>query len=135
MSGATYFAVSLLETHQDDEESVLVFEDRVHALKICKKFKGARFKCFSDRNDAIAFAKSKQSVVQEVDNSRDMPSEKLPYPTPSPQDMLELRKAIETGNLPQFQEMVWKNPRFVLFFTCSLTPFSVYIIISNLLYR
>lgn len=122
MSGATFYAVSLLETHPDDEESILVFEDRAQALKICKKFKGARFKCFNDRNDAIAFAKNKQYVIQEVDNSKDMPSEKLPYPTPSPQEMLELRKAIETGNLPQFQEMVWKNPRFVLLFTLLLKP-------------
>ena len=108
MTGTTYYGVSLLQG-QDGRETRLIFNTRDEALETCKKFKGARFKCFSDRHEAELFTQQKQ-IVQETE-IKEMPGEKLPYPTPSPQDMLLFRRSIETGNYDEFLKLIWKNPR------------------------
>lgn len=115
MSVFTYFGVSLPEGQEAGEDTQLVFEDRVEALKVCKKFKGARFKCFADRDEAVQFTQTKQTIVEVDVSAKEAPSEKLPFPTPSPQEMLSFRKTIETGNCPEFLQMVWKNPRYFLY--------------------
>jgi len=113
MAGPTYYGVSLLEG-QEGKETRLIFETCAEALEICKKFKGARFKCFTDRQEAEQFTLHKQ-IVQETDTSvKDVPGEKLPYPTPSPQDMLLFRRSIETGNCDEFLKLIWRNPRFLI---------------------
>ena len=114
MSGGNFYGVSLLEG-QEADQTELVFEDRVEALKICKKFKGARFKSFTDREEAILFTQTKQSQPDIDVTIKELPSEKLPYPTPSPQEMLLFRKTIETGNCEEFLHLVWKNPRYFRF--------------------
>ena len=111
MAGPTYYGVSLLEG-QEGKETRLIFETRVQALEICKKFKGARFKCFTDRHEAEQFTLQKQSAQETVASAKQVPSEKLPYPTPSPQDMLLFRRSIETGNCEEFVKLIWENPRF-----------------------
>jgi len=110
MTGPTYYGVSLLEG-QEGRETRLIFETRAEALEICKKFAGARFKCFTDRHEAEQFTLQKQIVQDTEPSSKDIPSEKLPYPTPSPQDMLLFRRSIETGNCNEFLKLIWKNPR------------------------
>lgn len=112
MSLGTFYGVSLLEGQEQGDQTELVFEDRVEALKVCKKFKGARFKCFNDREEAVLFTQTKQTQP-EIDLSvKEIPSEKLPFPTPSPQEMLLFRKTIETGNYNEFLHLIWKNPRY-----------------------
>ena len=114
MSGVTFYGVSLLEGQEQGEITELVFEDRLEALKVCKKFKGSRFKCFNEREEAFQFTQTKQ-IIPEVDVAiKELPSEKLPFPTPTPQDMLLFRKTIETGNCQEFLHLVWKNPRYYL---------------------
>jgi hypothetical protein len=80
---------------------------------MCKKYKGARFKCFTDRDKAVEFSLSKQTVPTELDvsNVKEMPSEKLPFPTPSAKEMLEFRRTIEMSNCDEFIKMIWDNPR------------------------
>ncbi len=112
MSGGTFYGVSLLEGQEAGDQTELVFENRIEALKICKKFKGARFKCFTDREEAFQFTQTKQTQPEADVTIKELPSEKLPYPTPSPQEMLQFRKTIETGNCDEFLHLVWKNPRY-----------------------
>ena len=114
MSAPTYFGVSLLEGQEAGDDTQLVFEDRVEALKVCKKFKGARFKCFTDRDEAVQYTLTKQTVVEVDVNAKELPGEKLPYPTPSPQDLLAFRRTIEQGLCREFLELAWKNPRYFL---------------------
>lgn len=111
MSGATFYGVSLLEGQEQGQQTELVFEDRVEALKICKKFKGARFKCFTERDEAVVFTQTKQTQPETDVVIKELPSEKLPFPNPSPQEMLYFRRTIETGNFEEFLVLVWKNPR------------------------
>lgn len=112
MSGTTYYGVSLLEGQEQGEQKEFVFIDRVEALKVCKQFKGARFKCFTDREEALQFTQTRQVQGDADFHVKEFPSEKLPYPTPSPQEMLQFRKTIETGDCTQFLHLVWKNPRY-----------------------
>ncbi|KAI9557040.1 hypothetical protein GHT06_016837 [Daphnia sinensis] len=114
MSGATFYGVSLLEGQEQGQQTELVFEDRVEALKICKKFKGARFKCFTERDEAVLFTQTKQTQPETDVVIKELPSEKLPFPNPSPQEMLHFRRIIETGNCEEFLVLVWKNPRFLI---------------------
>lgn len=111
MSGATFYGVSLLEGQEHGRETDLVFEDQVEALRICKKFKGARFKCFTERGEAVQFTQTKQSQPETDVVIKELSSEKLPFPTPSPHEMLHFRRTIETGNCEEFLVQVWKNPR------------------------
>lgn len=95
----------------------LVFEDREQALKMCKKFKGARFKCFTSRAEAELFVESAGNdgiVGSNGDKIRELPSEKLPFSGPGPQDLLELRRTIERGDAGAFSKMVWGNPRYLI---------------------
>ena len=112
----TFYGVSLLEGQELSEanDESLVFDDKTAALKACKKYKGARFKCFADREKAVAFSLSRQTVPTELDasNVKEMPSEKLPFPTPSPKEMLEFRRTIEMSNSDEFIKMIWENPRY-----------------------
>ncbi len=114
MSATSFYGVSLLEGQEAGPDTQLVFEDRIEALKVCKKFKGARFKCFTEREEAIEFTRTKQTIT-EPDGAvnKDQPTEKLPYPTPSPQEMLAFRRAIESGNHEELLHMAWQNPRFL----------------------
>ena len=111
---ATFYGVSLLEGQESETNELLVFEDRIAALKACKKYKGARFKCFTDRDEALTFSQSKQTVPAEIDVSsiKEVPSEKLPFSTPSPKEMLEFRRTIEMSNCQEFVKMIWENPRW-----------------------
>ena len=36
------------------------------------------------------------------------------YKGPKPQDLAELRKAIESGDLETFRDKVWENPRYLV---------------------
>ena len=111
MSVVTYFGVSIPSDHANEPPPELVFENRIEALKVCKKFKGSRFKCFTDKDEAIQFTLTKQSIDETSVAIKELPSERLPFPTPSPQDMLAFRKIIEAGDCRQFLEYVWRNPR------------------------
>ena len=117
MSAMTFYAVSLPTVQDADRQTDLVFENRDHALKLCKKYKGARFKCFTDRDEALKFTLTQQNIEESNPGAiKELPSEKLPFSMPSPQDMLAFRKIIEANNKDQFLQSVWKNPRS----TCSI---------------
>ena len=76
-----------------------------------KKFKGARFKVFSNYDDALHFSKNGPSVLLNVTNNEtcsaatfvEKPS---PFRGPKYQDMIKFRKSIEKGD-EDFFEKVW----------------------------
>ncbi|MBN3298920.1 ankyrin repeat and LEM domain-containing protein 2 [Amia ocellicauda] len=126
-------------------EDVLARNDRVHvyvdkkeALQAVKMMKGARFKAFSNREDAEKFAKGicdyypspskavlcvspgKLGMVFSKDASS-LEAETInreranSFKSPRTQDLTaKLRKAVEKGDEVAFSELVWSNPRYLI---------------------
>jgi hypothetical protein len=99
-------------------ETELIFTDKTQALNTVKKFKGSRFKAFSNRNDAILF--SKEKILTEV-NSNDKNSlaknvEKSlsPFNSPHTRDLTKLRRAIEKADYETVEQLIWSNPRYLV---------------------
>uniref|UniRef100_A0A8C2JK40 Ankyrin repeat and LEM domain-containing protein 2 n=1 Tax=Cyprinus carpio TaxID=7962 RepID=A0A8C2JK40_CYPCA len=120
-------------------ERAHVYTDKKEALQAVKMMKGARFKAFSNREDAEKFAKgicdyypspSKSTpcvspVRPGLVFSKDHPSmmeadtinrEKAnSFKSPRTQDLTaKLRKAVEKGDEMAFTELVWSNPRYLI---------------------
>ncbi|XP_035234330.1 ankyrin repeat and LEM domain-containing protein 2 [Anguilla anguilla] len=127
-------------------EDVLTRNDRVHvyldkkeALQAVKMMKGARFKPFSNREDAEKFAKGicdyypspsksapcvspgKPGVVFYKEGPSVLEVETInreranSYKSPRTQDITaKLRKAVEKGDAATFSELVWSNPRYLI---------------------
>lgn len=96
-----------------------VFTSKDEALKVAKKVKGARFKGFKSKLEAECFSRSRRFKEQE--KSPATPSA-LPAPTdpvssfksPTPQELVKFRTVIERGSKEEFQEVVFKNPRYLI---------------------
>ncbi|KAG7480934.1 hypothetical protein MATL_G00061520 [Megalops atlanticus] len=127
-------------------EDVLARNDRVHvyvdkkeALQAVKMMKGARFKPFSNREDAEKFAKGicdyypspsksapcvspgKPGVVFYKEGPSVLESDTInreranSFKSPRTQDITaKLRKAVEKGDTAAFTELVWSNPRYLI---------------------
>uniref|UniRef100_A0A673HLC0 Ankyrin repeat and LEM domain-containing protein 2 n=1 Tax=Sinocyclocheilus rhinocerous TaxID=307959 RepID=A0A673HLC0_9TELE len=120
-------------------ERAHVYTEKKEALQAVKMMKGARFKAFSNREDAEKFAKgicdyypspSKSTpcvspVKPGLMFSKDHPSmmeadtinrEKAnSFKSPRTQDLTaKLRKAVEKGDEMAFTELVWSNPRYLI---------------------
>lgn len=113
---------------QDNEGGPIVLQDKMEALKAVKKYKKARFKCFYDYYEAADFAmygsenpnnnstmdeSLSQKTVQESANSNigEKPSQ---FRGPKSQDLVKLRKGIETGDLVFVRNTIWENPRYLV---------------------
>lgn len=118
-------------------ERAHVYTDKKDALQAVKGMKGARFKAFSNREDAEKFAKGicdyypspckstpcvspvkpGVSIVKadsmEVDTiNREKANS---YKSPRTQDLTaNLRKAVEKGDEAAFSKLVWSNPRYLI---------------------
>lgn len=100
-----------------------VYEDKVEALKVVKHHKKARFKAFKQRSDAVAFAvhgadslstaSEENAPVAPTVSQSDAEKPSL-FKGPKQQDMVQLRRAIESGNLELVYKTVWDNPRFLI---------------------
>uniref|UniRef100_I3JYL5 Ankyrin repeat and LEM domain-containing protein 2 n=1 Tax=Oreochromis niloticus TaxID=8128 RepID=I3JYL5_ORENI len=116
-------------------EGAHVYTDKKDALQAVKTMKGARFKAFSNREDAEKFAKgicdyfpspnksicvspvkpglpiSKDNVEVDTINRERANS----FKSPRSQDLTaKLRKAVEKGDEMAFSELVWGNPRYLI---------------------
>jgi len=97
------------------------YSQKTDALKILKAFKTARFKVFNSELAAVAFSNTNQSPrPAPATPTTPVPSEGCKYRDPKPQDMVKLRKAVETEDLDYLRECVDSNPRYLL--TPSDTP-------------
>lgn len=126
-----YYGVSLPSGSActDDSEEPLVFNDKKEALSVVKKYKGARFKVFQNEEDAVAFASLPADEICPTPTQKFMlpaeisEHEKIqdalvlkpdPFRGPKSQEMVKLRKAIESGDKDYFLETVWSNPRYLI---------------------
>ncbi|XP_063907784.1 ankyrin repeat and LEM domain-containing protein 2 isoform X2 [Zophobas morio] len=104
-----------------------IYKDKVEAMKMVKKTKKARFKHFEVFNEALKFASVgvvdpprpshpiNGSIVKSLSLSPQIVNERLsPFKGPKPQDLVKLRKAIETGDVETFRQAVWENPRYLV---------------------
>ncbi|MFT7808403.1 ankyrin repeat and LEM domain-containing protein 2 isoform X1 [Arapaima gigas] len=120
-------------------ERVHVYVDKKEALQAVKMMKGARFKPFSNREDAEKFAKGicdycpspsklipcispgKPSLMFHRDSQSTLEAETVnreranSFKSPRTQDLTaKLRKAVEKGDEAAFTELVWSNPRYLI---------------------
>ncbi|KAJ7389817.1 LEM domain [Desmophyllum pertusum] len=95
-----------------------VFTSKDEALKAAKKVKGARFKGFKSKQEALRFSRSQ---LKEQEKSP-APLSTLIFPTdpvsnfksPTPQQLVKFRAVIERGSSEEFQEVVLTNPRYLI---------------------
>lgn len=98
-----------------------IFTDKVEALKLVKKTKKARFKHFQYYNEALDFAltgllelsNQQNEVIKNV--TAPVVSEKISlFKGPKPQELVKLRKCIESGDIEAFTSAIWENPRYLV---------------------
>ncbi|XP_076876708.1 ankyrin repeat and LEM domain-containing protein 2 [Brachyhypopomus gauderio] len=116
-----------------NDGSLHVYTDKQKALKAVTKMKGARFKAFSNREDAERFAKGIcDGGLSPQTHSADKPHTSSPaeksldlemanvekaneFKSPRTQDLTaKLRRAVEHGDEEAFRELVWSNPRYLI---------------------
>lgn len=107
----------------EDNEHICVSTDKDQALKIVKRYKKARFKAFKTREDAEEFALHGSEILNNtIITQNDVPEAASPailektslYKGPKPQDLVQLRKHIEVGDLEAVSFTVWSNPRYLV---------------------
>ncbi|XP_051978817.1 ankyrin repeat and LEM domain-containing protein 2 [Xyrauchen texanus] len=120
-------------------ERAHVYTDKKEALQAVKMMKGARFKAFTNREDAEKFAKGicdyypspskstscispvKTGLVFGKDHTSMMEADTInrekanSFKSPRTQDLTaKLRKAVEKGDEMAFSDLVWSNPRYLI---------------------
>ncbi|KAK1800799.1 hypothetical protein P4O66_005980, partial [Electrophorus voltai] len=116
-----------------------VYTDKQKALKAVTKMKGARFKDFSNREDAESFAKGicdgglspqTHSADKSPTSPAGRPDHQLEksiglemvnmekaneFKSPRTQDLTaKLRRVVEQGDKEAFKKLVWSNPRYLI---------------------
>ncbi|XP_061673914.1 ankyrin repeat and LEM domain-containing protein 2 isoform X2 [Syngnathoides biaculeatus] len=137
VSSAFYYGVCpSWEDILSRNERAHVYTDKKDALQAVKGMKGARFKAFSNREDAENFAKGMSDYIPSPNKclasiSPFKPSQTISkdfievdtinreransFKSPRTQDLTaKLRKAVEKGDEVAFIEIVWSNPRYLI---------------------
>ncbi|XP_031339818.1 ankyrin repeat and LEM domain-containing protein 2 isoform X2 [Photinus pyralis] len=122
-SDTVYYGVHIpydVQVEHNDESTV--FQDKMEAFKLIKKYKQARFKAFHFYHEAVEFAVNgsenhNKLIVYEIQSTKDPPiiGEKPPaFRGPKSQDLVKLRKNIEAGLLDVVSSCIWENPRYLI---------------------
>ena len=122
-----FYGVCLLEDGIDQDllgsRIVSVFTDKSEALHCVKKNNGARFRAFSTRNEAEAFAAGKLHTPSRQ-HSQELPPVPVEptseYKGPKHGEITHFRKVIETGELDEVSKLIYGNPRYLI--TSADTP-------------
>lgn len=111
---------------QDMDNYVSVFKDKAEALKMVKKYKKARFKAFTYYHEAESFAVHGSewpnnntafdgSLFGKPSTDSPMVGEKpSQFRGPKSQDLVKLRKGIESCDLQFVTTTIWENPRYLV---------------------
>lgn len=104
-----------------------VFEDKLEALKVAKKNKKSRFKAFQFYHEAVEFALNGSEFPNnnttvtghllpktQLDSAQNIGEKASPFKGPKPQELVELRKAIEGGHYKVVKDTIWQNPRYLV---------------------
>ncbi|XP_071445341.1 ankyrin repeat and LEM domain-containing protein 2 homolog isoform X2 [Hetaerina americana] len=125
----TYYGIHLSKRLASNPNSgtdeSYVFTDKKEVMKFMKEFPHARFKVFQKRDEAEAFARQGvKTSANEKEPCKEMRGENdstlvtgektSSFKAPKPQELIQLRKVIERGDVSKFHETVWKNPRFMV---------------------
>nr|CAH7745431.1 unnamed protein product [Callosobruchus chinensis] len=125
-SNTIYYGVYVPIDAKDYSAGPYVFQDKVEALKLAKRNKKARFKAFQFYHEAAEFAMNGSECpnnnhtiaglfTSKVSETTQTIGEKSsPFKGPKPQELVELRKAIETGNYKFVKDTIWQNPRYLV---------------------
>ncbi|KAG5889275.1 hypothetical protein JTB14_007037 [Gonioctena quinquepunctata] len=122
-----YYGVYTPNENKEHNGVPNVFEDKLEALKIAKKNKKSRFKAFQFYHEAVEFAYNGSefpnnnttvngSLIQKSlsDTAQAVGEKASPFKGPKPQELVELRKAIENGNIKFVRDLIWQNPRYLV---------------------
>ncbi|KAL3878496.1 hypothetical protein ACJMK2_030840 [Sinanodonta woodiana] len=120
----TYYGVCLPADIDVASGGNLVFIDKAEALFMAKKYSGARFKVFNTQKDAVEFSKLSADAVfpspikTPQNNGGKQASAMSPesslYRAPKVQEILQLKKIIESGDCRLFKEYINSNPRYLV---------------------
>ena len=90
------------------------YYSKAEALKAIKNCPGARFKKFDSQSAAEAFSSSPLSVAPHTPQTPPVSEKPNSLPKLKPQELTNLRKVIEAGDVDDFVEKVWSNPRYLI---------------------
>ena len=108
------------------EQSCPLYTTKAAALKAIKNTPGGRFKKFESKEAALTYWETQRQMQQSgnkaVDSFEDPVSSKASasgekannYPSLKTPALSKFRKLIEGGNLEQFGDSVWSNPRYLI---------------------
>lgn len=124
-TGTLYYGVYTPRENKDYNYVPIVYQDKAEALKIAKKNKKSRFKAFNLQTEAIEFSlygseypnnntTDNGPLVQKPVEMSSVGEKASPFKGPKPQELIELRKAIEAGNYKLVKELIWQNPRYLV---------------------
>ena len=118
----TFYGVCLdseSESENVGAKCISVFTDKTQTLDFVKKNKdkGVRFRPFSTRNEAEAFASGKlptpsRQLSQELSPGPVEPTSE--YKTPKPGEITNYRKLIEKGEVDSVAKIIYGNPKFLI---------------------
>ncbi|XP_037937378.1 uncharacterized protein LOC119670977 isoform X2 [Teleopsis dalmanni] len=98
-------------------ESPYVFHAKIEALEMLKLYKDGRLREFNTRDDAYKYVQTGCEVVQtkyfDVKTST-AAVEKAAFRGPTKHELIDFRKAIESGNYEGVKTMIWDNPRYLV---------------------
>lgn len=125
-STTIYYGVYIPNDTKDYDNTPNVYDDKIEALKFAKKNKKSRFKAFQFYHEAAEFSLNgfeyPNNNIQATVNGSLLPKPAIetvgekasPFKGPKPQELIELRKAIEAGNYDFVKELIWQNPRYLV---------------------
>lgn len=87
------------------------YQSQKEALKAVKDCPGARFKKFELQQEAEAFSKQPQPEGKPRDS---IEKDLSPLPSVKTKAKNKLRQLLEDGNVEEFAETVWKNPKYLI---------------------
>ena len=115
----TFYGVCLLDNRTDidghSSKTFSVFTDKSEALHCVKQNDGARFRAFSTRNEAEAFASGKLPSWQPSQEQPPIPAEPVSqYRGPKRGEITNIRKLIEKGEVDSVAKLIYSNPRYLI---------------------
>lgn len=87
------------------------YQSHEEALKVVKDCPGARFKKFQLQQDAEAFSKQPQPEGKPRES---IEKDLSPLPSVKTKAKNKLRLLLESGNVEEFAETVWMNPKYLI---------------------
>ena len=115
-----------------------VYENKIEALKIIKKFKKGRLKSFKTLEEAKEFSRNGLESVLINPLANAVPTvaateeKSSNFKAPRPQNLTQFRKLIEKNDLESVKRTIWENPRYLV--SSGDTPAILHVSILYFLY-